>query len=57
MLNSGNFTLSTSIGLAVLTSFVASMLAIPAMIWVLERIGYLPFIIYRCTLGIYLLTL
>lgn len=45
------------VGWAVLSSFVASFLAIPAMLWILSRLGYLPFVLYRCALGVYLLLL
>ncbi len=55
LISSGDFTLSGAVGLAVASSFAASLVAIPVMLWVLQRIGYAPFVIYRCALGIYLL--
>lgn len=54
---SGDFTLSGAVGLAMASSFVVSLAAIPMMLFVLRRIGYVPFILYRCVLGGYLLLL
>lgn len=53
----GDFSLTGTLALAVLSAFCASLVAIPVMLWILRRIGYVPFILYRCALGGYLLLL
>ncbi len=57
LISAGDFALTGAVGLAIIASFAASLVAIPVMLWVLQRMGYAPFILYRCALGIYLLIL
>ena len=47
--------LSPSLLLALGCSLVASALSIRLMLWLLDRLGFMPFIMYRCALGLYLL--